>query len=38
MSFTLRSPNLTNNGEEAGKGPGIRGNWLSYDISLTTLF
>ena len=38
MSFNLRSPNLTNNGEEAGKGPGIRGNWASYDINLTTLF
>ena len=38
MSFNLRSPNYTNNGVEAGKGPGIRGNWLSYNIILTTLF
>ena len=37
ISLNLRNPNFTNNGEEAGKGPGLTGSVSLYVISLTIL-
>ena len=30
ISFNLRNPNFTNNGEEAGKGPGKTGSVIAF--------